>query len=113
MRAHPDSYSRYLYAVWGKQKEARQILEESQRAAKDHYVSSYPIAMIYVGLGENDKAFEWLGKSLQERDNSMVFINVDQRLDHIRSDPRFAKSVRGNGLAAVKSEVVSSIAIRR
>jgi DNA-binding winged helix-turn-helix (wHTH) protein/TolB-like protein/Flp pilus assembly protein TadD len=88
----------YLYAVWGKQKEARQILEESQRTAKDHYVSSYPVAMIYVGLGENDKAFEWLEKSLQERDNSMVFINVDQRLDSIRSDPRFAKLVREVGL---------------
>jgi DNA-binding winged helix-turn-helix (wHTH) protein/TolB-like protein/Flp pilus assembly protein TadD len=88
----------YLYAVWGKQTEARQVLEEAQRAAKDHYVPSYPIALIYIGLGENDKAFEWFEKAVKDRDNSMIFLNVERRLDGVRSDPRFAKLVREVGL---------------
>lgn len=88
----------YLYAVSGKQAEARRILEELQRKAKDHYISPYGMAIIYAGLGETDRAFEWLERDLRERDNSMVFINVDHRLDNIRSDPRFAGLVREVGL---------------
>lgn len=88
----------YLYAVWGKQAEARQVLEETQRAEKTHYVSAYAVALIYVGLGENDKAFEQLDKALRQRDNGLVFMQVEHRLDPLRSDPRFAELVREVGL---------------
>jgi tetratricopeptide (TPR) repeat protein len=84
----------YIYAVSGKQAEARRVLEELQRRAKDHYISPYGMATIYAGLGEKDKAFEWLERGLKERNNGVAFINVDQRFDNIRSDPRFAELVR-------------------
>ena len=88
----------YIYTLAGKRLEARQLLEASQRASKDHYVSAYGIASIYAGLGENDKAFEWLEKALNERDSTMAFIKVDQRLDNIRSDPRLAKLIERVGV---------------
>ena len=88
----------YLYALAGKRAEARQVLEASQRASKDHYVSAYGIGTIYAGLGENDKAFESLEKAFNERDSTMAFIKVDQRLDNIRSDPRLAKLIERVGV---------------
>jgi tetratricopeptide (TPR) repeat protein len=88
----------YLYAVSGKQAEAHQILEESQREAQGHYLSSNSIAVAYAGLGETDKAFAWLDKGLKEHDSAMVFINVDHRLDSLRSDPRFAQLIKNLGI---------------
>ena len=88
----------YLYALAGKRAEARQVLEASQRASKDHYVSAYGIATICAGLRENDKALEWLEKAFNERDSTMAFIKVDQRLDNIRSDPRLAKLIERVGV---------------
>ena len=88
----------YLYALAGKRVEARQVLEASQRVSKDHYVSAYGIGTIYAGLGENDKAFESLEKAFNERDSTMAFIKVDQRLDNIRSDPRLAKLIERVGV---------------
>jgi len=88
----------YLYAVAGKPVEARQVLEASQRAAKNRYVPAYELANIYAGLEDNNKTFEWLEKAFIERDSTMTFIKVDQRLDRIRSDPRLAKLIDRVGI---------------
>ncbi|MDT5270991.1 MAG: hypothetical protein QOH49_3177 [Acidobacteriota bacterium] len=99
----------YIYALSGNQMEARRVLEELQRRAKDHYISPFGMATIYAGLGEHGKAFEWLERGLKDRDIGMVFINVDQRLDNIRSDPRFADLVRE---VAAGSQPVSARPLR-
>ena len=88
----------YLYAVAGKSVEARQVLEASQRTAKNHYVAAYDFANIYAGLEDNNKAFEWLEKAFSDRDTTMTFIKVDQRIDSIRSDPRLAKLIERVGI---------------
>ena len=48
------------------------------------------IATIYAGLGEKDKAFEFLRKAHQERSTDIpYFMIVDLRIDNLRSDARF------------------------
>jgi DNA-binding winged helix-turn-helix (wHTH) protein/TolB-like protein/Flp pilus assembly protein TadD len=89
----------YIYALAGKKVEARQLLQASQRTSKDHYVPAYAIANIYAALEENDQAFAWLDRAFKERDSTMTFIKVDQRLDRIRSDPRLAKAIERLGVA--------------
>jgi hypothetical protein len=49
----------HTYAVWGKRGEATKILDE---LLKRRDATPYSIAEIYVGLGEKDRAFEWLEK---------------------------------------------------
>jgi TolB-like protein/cytochrome c-type biogenesis protein CcmH/NrfG len=51
-----------------------------------------------VALGEKDRALAMLTKSLEDRDNSLVVIKVDPRLDPLRDDPRFQDLVRRVGL---------------
>jgi TolB-like protein/Tfp pilus assembly protein PilF len=64
----------------------------------DHvYVSPLFIATIYARLGESDRAFEWLAKACQERDNDIVFLRVEPSLDSLHSDPRYAELVRTIG----------------
>ncbi len=55
----------HVLAVSGKRSEALIELAKLQERAKRQYVPPYDIALIYVGLGENDKAFAWLEKAYE------------------------------------------------
>jgi hypothetical protein len=61
------------------------------------YISSADIAMIYVGLQDNDQAFVWLQKAYWERSWYLVLFRADPRLDNLRPDPRFQDLLRGIG----------------
>ena len=84
----------YLYAEWGKKSEARKVLEELIHNAEHGYASAYEIAVVYTGLGEKDKALEWLNKAYEDRNFWLSSIKGDPRLDGLRSDPRFTDLLR-------------------
>jgi hypothetical protein len=53
------------------------------------------IATVYAGLGDKDKAFEFLEKAYRERSLNLSWhINADLRVDNLRSDPRFRDLLR-------------------
>jgi eukaryotic-like serine/threonine-protein kinase len=88
----------HAYATMGKRAEAEKILSELQRQSKVTYVSPYMIAVIYSGLGQNDKAFEFLEKAYQERSPDIAyFLKADLRVDTLRPDPRFQDLLRRVG----------------
>ena len=88
---NPDSRAllAYAYGAAGKKLEARKIIEELSREESKRYVSPFPIAAAYVGLGENDQAFKMLEKAYTERSWAMGMLNVNPIFDPIRSDRRF------------------------
>ena len=88
----------HLYAVSGKRAEALRTLEELREISKQRYVSAYSFAIVYAGLGDKDQAFQWLEKSLQDREPRINRIKVDTLIDNLHSDPRFAELVRRLGL---------------
>ncbi len=79
----------HAYAVAGKTAEARKILDDLRHLANERYILPYGIALIHVGLGDNDAALEWLERAYQERNAWMPFLQVEPRFDPLRSDPRF------------------------
>jgi hypothetical protein len=74
------------------------VLDELKESSKRQYVPSYSIAIIYAGLNDKDKAFEWLNKAYDERSHFIALLKVDSVLDNLRPDPRFADLVRRVGL---------------
>ena len=44
----------------------------------------------YVWLDQKDQAFADLARARDQRDTLIVLLDVDPRLDPLRSDPRFA-----------------------
>jgi TolB-like protein/DNA-binding winged helix-turn-helix (wHTH) protein/tetratricopeptide (TPR) repeat protein len=77
-------------ATTGRKAEALKILREWQRQSETSYVSPYMIATVHAGLGDKDKAFEFLEKAYQERSPDLpYFLRADLRMDSLRSDPRF------------------------
>jgi len=84
----------HAYAASGSKDKARQLLGELQTLTRQRYVSPYHIALAYVGLGEYEQAFTWLEKSFKDRQNILVFIKHDPRLDELRADARFQYLLR-------------------
>ena len=83
----------HAYAVSGNRDEAEKIINELKRLSKQ-YVAPYHIATIYVGLQKNEEAFQWLERAYQGRDEWLLYLKIDQRLDGLRSDPRFQSLMR-------------------
>ena len=94
-----DARLAYGYAMSKKREEAQSRLGELIERSKREYVSPGDLATVYAGLGEKDKAFEWLEKGYKERFVRMSYLEVDPTWDSIRSDPRFADLLRRVRLA--------------
>ena len=56
-------------------------------------------AYVYIGLGDWDRAFEWLERVHQEHAAGLGLLGVDERYDPVRSDPRLQSLLRRVGLA--------------
>jgi Tfp pilus assembly protein PilF len=99
--ANPDSRAllAYAYAMAGNKNEARKILKELDELSKQKYVSPFPIAVAYTGLGDHDRAFEELEKAHAERSWAMGMLRVNPVLDPLRSDKRFTALLQRVNLA--------------
>jgi len=71
--------------------------------SKQHYVSPYLIAVIYVNLAEQDQAFQWLEKAFEERDPYLTYLRVEPALDPLRSDTRFRDLVNRMDVPSMES----------
>ena len=60
------------------------------------------IARIYLGLGEIDRALEWLTRGVEERSYWNVFLKMDPVYDEIRKDSRFGDLLEEVGFSAGK-----------
>ncbi len=78
----------YAHAVAGDRAKAEQILGKLDELAKQHYVSPANRAAVYLGLGEKEKALDWLEKAWDDRD-PIFWWNQDQLYDSVRHEPRF------------------------
>jgi len=81
----------HAYAIAGETTPALDILDELKRESTETHISSYDIAVIYIGLGRKDQALEALENAYQERSEWLRYVKVDPRLDPLRGDPRFEK----------------------
>ena len=88
----------HAYALAGKGEEARNLLKELTVLARRQYVSPYAFALAYVGMGNKDQAFAWLGKAYDERASALPFVKVNPRLASLHGDSRFHKLLRRLGL---------------
>jgi TolB-like protein/DNA-binding winged helix-turn-helix (wHTH) protein/Tfp pilus assembly protein PilF len=79
----------HAYALSGNHSESRKRLAQLDALSKQQYVSPFYVAIVYLGLGNNELAMSWLQKAYADRSNGLVFLKVEPELDPLRSDPRF------------------------
>ena len=85
-------------AVSGDVAGARKTLADLKQLAQGRYVSAIYFACIYTGLGDNKMAMDWLDKAYKERNDRLVYLNVDPMADSLRSSPRFQVLLQKLGL---------------
>ena len=79
----------YALAMSHQESEARTILQQLTERSRQTYVQPTWVAVIHIGLGEKDQAFDWLQKAYQDRSAWLVYLRVDPYFDPVRKDPRF------------------------
>ena len=89
----------------GRTEEAVQMLEDLTELARQKYVAPHFFAGIQVGLGENDRAIEYLERSYEERSHWLIYLHLDPGMDGLRDNPRFQHLLRRIGLPAVMAAI--------
>jgi TolB-like protein/Flp pilus assembly protein TadD len=82
----------YVLALSGRRAEALDILAGVRHGRT--YFPPFFEAMIYAGLGEDDRMFEALERAFVEREDGVSRLKVDPTFDRWRSDPRFKVLLR-------------------
>jgi len=90
----------HAHALVGNRAEAQKFLTKLKTNASQRYVSPYFIALVHVGFGEIDEAFQWLETAYDHRSDWLVHLKIEPALDPLRSDARFANLVSRVGLSA-------------
>jgi hypothetical protein len=79
--------------VAGLRDKAEAIIDSLKAQFERRYVSAYGLALINQALGSADDAFAWLEKAYEDHDEFLCWLNVDPRLNSLRSDGRFSNLV--------------------
>ena len=86
-----------VYARAGEKARALDQIKAIEAMSRQRYVSPADIAMIYAGLGDADRTFDWMEKAYRERTHGVHFIRSPY-FDLLRSDPRYADLMKRVGL---------------
>jgi serine/threonine protein kinase/tetratricopeptide (TPR) repeat protein len=81
------------YARAGQRDEAQKILVRLTEEAKSRYVQAYSFALMYLALGDKERAIDEMERAYRERDANVAQIKTDPMLDDLRGNPRFEKLV--------------------
>jgi serine/threonine-protein kinase len=88
----------YAYGMLGQKEEAEKILHEVTEESKRVFVSPYSFAVMHIGLGDQDRAIEYLEKAFERREDALVSLKVNPRFDSLHSHPRFSELLKQIGL---------------
>ena len=68
---------------------AKEIAAELENKMKTDYVSPVELATVYVGLGDKEKALDWIERAVDDRRGWAAYLRVHPILDPVREEPRF------------------------
>ena len=76
----------------------RKCVDELHQQSQFRYVSPIDFATIYVQLGEQEKALDWLDKAFEERTMYLSFLKIRPTWESLHSNPRYIDLVQRIGL---------------
>lgn len=79
----------YSLAVVGKRAEAIELLKQLEARYANGVATASNVATIHIGLGEKEKAYEWLEKGFQDKDIEITRSHWYPQFNSIREEPRF------------------------
>ena len=92
------SHLAYALAKAGQRDEAMKLVDELKRHGAQEHINSFHFAVPYIGLGNKDEAFFWLGKGVDEGSIGFKQLDTHPWFDDLRSDPRFKALLKRTNL---------------
>jgi len=89
----------HAYALAGQTSKALEILRELEERGHAAYVSPFHFAYVYVGLGDNERAMDWLERAVAERTGAAYGIKGSFLFTPLRAHPRFRALLKQMKLA--------------
>lgn len=87
----------YIFARNARAEEAHAVLEILESVARERYVPPYATALVRLGLGQYDEAFDWLDRAFEMRDVHLAFLPNDVKWDPLRAHPRLTALIERCG----------------
>jgi serine/threonine-protein kinase len=88
-----------VYGIMGDEASARGVLRQIQDLARERYVSPYYFAYVHTGLGEYDRAMDYLEQAFADRAGAVYGIKGSFLFTALHSHPRFTALLRKMNLA--------------
>ncbi|MFZ0887760.1 MAG: hypothetical protein WA005_04850, partial [Candidatus Binataceae bacterium] len=88
----------YAYAASGDRRKAQATIAELNRMSSRRFVSPFCTAIVYLGLGDKERALDGLEKAYEARSWWLLWLKVDKVYDPLRSAPRFIELLKKVGL---------------
>src|SRR5689334_7711502 len=82
------------YAMAGDEAKARAILEQLESYAREKFVSPYHFAYVYTGLGDSDRALDYLEKAVIARTGPTYAMKSSFLFTSLHNHPRFRALLR-------------------
>ena len=79
----------YSLAAAGDTSYARQLAAELEERLKSEYVSPVEQALVYIALGDKQRALGWTERAIDERRGWVAYLLVHPIVDSLRGEPRF------------------------
>jgi serine/threonine-protein kinase len=83
-----------VLAVAGDRAAAQRLLSDVEKRFTAEPVSPGVVAAAHLALGDKDRAFEWLERGVEQRDQWVLFLKVSPLWDSVRFDPRYHKLLK-------------------
>jgi tetratricopeptide (TPR) repeat protein len=91
-------WAAYALAMAGRQAEALAILDQLEELSRQRYVPAAARVWCYLGLGDLDRAIEWLEHGYQQRDSQLPHVGLLRAFDPLHPDSRFQDLLRRLGI---------------
>jgi TolB-like protein/Flp pilus assembly protein TadD len=98
----------HVYGISGHKEEADKIIQELLKEPGQHSTgnpflppaptTAMDISLVYLGLGENAHALDWLEKAAEERTAEIIHIKCEPIYDPLQSEPRHKALMKKIGL---------------
>lgn len=99
MASPPLKRNEAMTAYWeGDKDTVRKVLPDLEAHVGEPLIDAFIIAGLHFYLDEIDEGFEWLEQSYARREYDLLDIQSDEKLDGIRSDPRYRNLLKRLGM---------------
>jgi len=90
----------YCCARCGREEDARRTLADLEGLRAKSYAQAAALAAVCTGLGEKERALDWLDRAYEERCGYLSFVRYDPVWDSLRDEPRYHTLVRKMNLSS-------------